>query len=130
MSKSRSLRIKKSTRHICLHSSHSASGKRLKYNYFYLHVHELGKMSVILLFYFLRIHHYVFCHHFCYNTTSKYKCRCTSAVHRVSGAVSLVFVSDGFAYSNFVQRGEIHILHFSGKLLLHRFCISIACSRF
>ena len=26
--------------------------KRLKYNYFYLHVHELGKMSVILYFFF------------------------------------------------------------------------------
>ena len=31
-------------------------------------------------------------------------------------------------YYEVVQRGEIDILHFSGLLLLHRFCISIACS--
>ena len=49
-----------------------------------------------------------------------------SAVHSVSDAVSLVFVSDGFANTNVVQRGEIHVLHFSGWLLLHRFCISTA----
>ena len=42
-----------------------------------------------------------------------------SAVHSVSDAVSLVIVSDGFANTNDVQRGEIHILHFSGWLLLH-----------
>ena len=43
-----------------------------------------------------------------------------SAVHSVSDAVSLVFVSDGFAYTNVVQRGEIHIIHFSGGLLVMR----------
>ena len=53
-----------------------------------------------------------------------------SAVHSVPDAVSLVFVSDRFAVTNVVQRGEIHILHFSGCLLLHRFCISIAYSPF
>ena len=53
-----------------------------------------------------------------------------SAVNSVSDAVSLVVVSDGFANTNDVQRGEIHILHFSGWLLLQRFCISIAHSPF
>ena len=48
-----------------------------------------------------------------------------SAVYCVSDSVSLVIVSDGFANTNVVQRGEIHVLYFSGWLLLHRFCISI-----
>ena len=46
-----------------------------------------------------------------------------SAVHSMSDAVSLVIVSHGFAITNVVQRGEIHIIHFSGWLLWHRFCI-------
>ena len=37
-----------------------------------------------------------------------------SAVHSVSDAASLDFVSDGFANTNVVQRGEFHILHFPG----------------
>ena len=41
-----------------------------------------------------------------------------SAVHSVPDAASLDFVTDGFANTNVVQRGEIHILHFSGWLLL------------
>ena len=53
-----------------------------------------------------------------------------SAVHGVYDDVSIVFVSDGFANTNVVQRGDIHILHFLGWLLLHRFCISIAYSPF
>ena len=37
-------------------------------------------------------------------------CTHVSAVHSLSDAVSLVFVSDGFANTNIVQRGDIHIL--------------------
>ena len=95
---------------IC-HTVHQS--KWLKYTNFslHVHVHEFGTMSVMIVFSFiflLRMHHYfvVIC-----VTTSRYKCGCikhtkhtysSSAVHSVSDAVSVVFVSEGFTNTNVV----------------------------
>ena len=119
----------------CLNSSHSASGKWLKHNTFIysVHVHELGKMSVIL-FYLLRIHTYcvaifVSIRHRYINVDVPNIHTHVSVVHSVSGAVSLVFVSDRFANTKLCSEGRfIFFSLISGWLLLHRFCISIAYS--
>ena len=83
--------------------------KWLKYTNFSLHVHEIGTMSVMIVFFFYSSLTYaqLFCRHLCYETTFRHKCGCikytqVSAVHSVSDAVSVVFVSDGFTNTNVV----------------------------
>ena len=118
--------------------------KWLKHNYFCLHahVHELGTMSVILLFFFYMCVYitmyfaviFVSIRHRYINGDVPNIHTRVSAVHTCSvpDAVSLDFVSDGvvYMYTNVVQRGDIYMLHFSGWLLFHRVCISIAYSPF
>ena len=92
---------------IC-HTVHQS--KRLKYTNFSLHVHEFGTMSVMIVFFF-----YV---HVCTIILSSFVLRHrdinvdasniqnihtqVSAVHSVSDAVSVVFVSEGFTNTNVV----------------------------
>ena len=91
---------------IC-HTVHQS--KWLKYTNFSLHVHEFGTMSVMIVFFFYFSFTYapLFCRHLCYdinvdasNIQNIYTQ--VSAVHSVSDAVSVVFVSEGFTNTNVV----------------------------
>ena len=91
---------------IC-HTVHQS--KWLKYTNFSSHVHEFGTMSVMIVFFFfflLRIHHYfgafVLRHRDINVDASNIQNIHTqvSAVHSVSDAVSVVFVSEGFTNTN------------------------------
>ena len=89
---------------IC-HTVHQS--KWLKYTNFSLHVHEFGTMSVMIVFFFYFSFTYapLFCHHLCYDIEiSNIQNIHTqeSAVHSVSDAVSVVFVSEGFTNTNVV----------------------------
>ena len=84
----------------------------LKYTDFSLHVHEFGTMSVMIVFFFL------FFFYVCTIILSSFVLRHrdinvdasniqnihtqVSAVHSVSDAVSVVFVSEGFTNTNVV----------------------------
>ena len=72
---------------IC-HTVHQS--KWLKYTNVSLHVHEFGTMSVMIVFFFYSFSNIQNIH------------TQVSAVHSVSDAVSVVFVSEGFTNTNVV----------------------------
>ena len=89
---------------IC-HTVHQS--KWLKYTNFSLHVHEFGTMSVMIVFfsYFSFTYAPLFCRHRDINVDASNIQNIhtqVSAVHSVSDAVSVVFVSEGFTNTNVV----------------------------
>ena len=87
------------------HTVHQS--KWLKYTNFSLYVHEFGTMSVMIvfLFYFSFTYAPLFCRHLCINVDASNIQNIhtqVSAVHSVSDAVSVVFVSEGFTNTNVV----------------------------